>query len=327
MMNVDKILNKFTMQEAVDLVVDSYRNVSTNPNYTAEERREGARELLSELSKDYRKNKEQIFAIIEQTITEVLPERLHNTIGRFAEITKFAEGDTPRFSVSNGKITAYTVSLGGTVNRQRRTKRTITVETEATQVKVYEELPRVRAGLVDFNELIDDALNAIEDEFYNKIYKTLIGTYANLPAANKESADTVVEADFDKLVQIVSSYGSPIILGTRVGLATLPKIDAAEAESDMYNQGFLGRYKGTPVVEMKNVTTDETNEEFVLEDRYIYIIPEGKDKIVKVGIEGDAYVREENGEDWTLNFETLVQNGTAVLQNNFFCIYDNASLA
>ena len=38
---MDKILNKFTMQEAVDLVVDSYRNVSTNPNYTAEERRKG----------------------------------------------------------------------------------------------------------------------------------------------------------------------------------------------------------------------------------------------------------------------------------------------
>ena len=53
---------------------------------------------------------------------------------------------------------------------------------------------------------------------------------------------------------------------------------------------------------MKNATIDETNEEFVLEDRYIYIIPEGKDKIVKVGIEGDAYVREENGEDWTVNF-------------------------
>lgn len=111
-MNVSKVLNKFTIQEAVDLVVDSYRNVSSNAAYTAEERREGARELLSELAKDYRNNKNQIFAIIEQTITEVLPERLRSTIGRFAEIAKFAEGDTPRFSVSNGKIVAYTVALG-----------------------------------------------------------------------------------------------------------------------------------------------------------------------------------------------------------------------
>lgn len=324
---MNKILNQYTIDEAVSLVVDGYRNVSTHKDYSAAERAEGSRLLLSELAKDYRNNKNQIFAIIERTITEILPERLRDTIGRFAEVEQFAEGDTPRFHVKNGKIKAFSVALGGTVQRQRRSKKTITVETEATQVKVYEELPRVRAGLVDFNELIDEALDALEEEFYNKIYKTLVGTYTNLPAANKETGATVVEANLDKLIQIVSSYGSPVILGTRVGLATLPEIDAVEAKSDNYNQGYLGKYKGTPVVEMKNVVTDETNEEFVLEDRYIYIIPEGKDKIVKVGIEGQAYVREENGQDWTVNFETLVQNGTAVLQNNFFAIYDNTSLA
>lgn len=324
---MEKVLNQYTIDEAVSLVVDGYRNVSSHKDYTAQERIEGSRLLLAELAKDYRNNKNQIFAIIERTITEVLPERLRETIGRFADIEQFAEGDTPRFNVKSGKITAYSVALGGTVARQRRSKKTITIETEATQVKVYEELPRVRAGLVDFNELIDEALDALEEEFYNKIYLTLIGTYANLPSANKETDTTVVEAKIDKLIQIVSSYGTPIILGTRVGLATLPSIDSTEAKSDKYNQGYLGKYKGTPVVEMKNVVTDETNAAFALEDRYIYIIPEGKDKIVKVGIEGDAYVREENGQDWTVNFETLVQNGTAVLQNNFFAIYDNSSLA
>lgn len=324
---MNKILGKYTINEATDLVVDSYRNISSNKDYTSEERREGARHLLTELAKDYRANKNQIFAIIERTITEVLPERLNETIGRFADIEQFAEGDTPRFAVRNGKIKAFNVALGGTVARQRRSKRTITIETEATQVKVYEELPRVRAGLVDFNELIEDALDALEEEFYNKIYQTLVGTYAILPENNKETDTTVVEQKLDKLVQIVASYGAPIILGTRAGLAELPEITSDEANSDMYNQGFLGRYKGTPVVEMKNVVTDEANQEFLLEDRYLYIIPEGKDKIVKVGIEGDAYVREENGEDWTVNFETLVQNGTAVLQTNYFAIYDNTSLA
>lgn len=324
---MSKILGKFTVEEATNLVVDGYRNVSSHKDYTAEERRDGANALLVELAKDYRNNKNQIFQIIEETITEVLPERLEATIGRFAEIKMFAEGDTPSFSVKNGKITAYSVSIGGTVSRQRRSKRTITVETEATQVKVYEELTRVRAGLVDFNELIDDALDAIEDEFYNKIYQTLIGTYANLPAANKETDTSVDEVKLDRLIAVVASYGSPMILGTRMGLSTLPAIDSSEAKSDKYNQGYLGKYKGTPVVEMKNVVTDETNEEFVLEDRYFYIIPEGKDKIVKVGIEGDAYVREESGQDWTLNFETMVQNGTAVLQTNYFAIYDNSSLA
>lgn len=322
-----KVLGKFTVKEATDLVVDGYRNVSSHKEYTAQERRDGANALLVELSKDYRNNKNQIFQIIEETITEVLPERLHATIGRFAEVKMFAEGDTPSFSVRNGKITAFSVALGGSVSRQRKSKRNITVETEAIQVKVYEELTRVRAGLVDFNELIDDALDAIEDEFYNKIYQALVGTYANLPAANKETDTSVDEVKLDRLIAVVASYGSPMILGTRMGLSALPEIDSDEAKSDNYNQGYLGKYKGTPVVEMKNVVTDETNEEFVLEDRYFYIIPEGKDKIVKVAIEGDAYVRDVDGQDWTVNFETMVQNGTAVLQTNYFAIYDNSSLA
>ena len=130
------ILGKFTLKEAVSLVTDGYRNTSTNKDYTAEERREGSRELLAELAKDYRANKEQIFAIIEETLTEVLPERLEASIGRFAEIKNFAEGDTPRFHVRNGKITAYSVAQGGSVARQRRDKATIMVETEARHVKV-----------------------------------------------------------------------------------------------------------------------------------------------------------------------------------------------
>lgn len=175
--------------------------------------------------------------------------------------------------------------------------------------------------------MIDEALDALEEEFYNKIYQTFKGTYANMPNANRETGDGVIEAKFDKLVQVAASYGEPMIVGTRLGLATLPKIEADEAHSDMYNQGYLGSYKGTPVIAMKNIVTDETNEKFQLEDRYIYVIPEGRDKVVKVAIEGDAYVRDTDGEDWTVNFETMVQNGTAVLQNNHFCVYDNTSLA
>lgn len=114
--NTMKILNKFSLSEATDLVVDSYRGVSSHKDYTAAERAEGARNLLSELSKDYRTNKNQIFRIIEESIEEILPERLEDSIGRFAEIKNFAEGDTPRFHVRNGKIKAFSVAQGGFLN-------------------------------------------------------------------------------------------------------------------------------------------------------------------------------------------------------------------
>lgn len=107
------ILGKYSLNEAVGLVVDGYRGVSTNDKYSAQERKDGARSLLGELAKDYRENKNKIFAIIEETLTEILPERLADTVGRFAEIKNFNEGDTPKFSVKNGKIKAYSVASGG----------------------------------------------------------------------------------------------------------------------------------------------------------------------------------------------------------------------
>ena len=38
---MNKILDKFTLKEATNLVVDAYRGVSSNAEYTAQERREG----------------------------------------------------------------------------------------------------------------------------------------------------------------------------------------------------------------------------------------------------------------------------------------------
>lgn len=324
---MDKILGKYTIKDASRLVVDSYRNVSTDPKYTAEERREGARELLADLAQDYRRNKIQIFEIIEQSLAEILPERINNTIGKFAEIQQFKAGNKPTFKVSNGEIKVYNVSLGGTVQRHRKTHDFITIETEAIQGKVYEEMSRVRAGLVDFNELIDELLEKIEDALYDKIYAALIDTYGTLPDANKVSDTSIDEKELDRLIQIVGSYGNPIIMGTRMGLAELPEIKSDEADSDIYNRGIYGKYKGVQVMEIKNVVADTSNSKFKLEDRYIYIIPEGKEKIVKVAIEDKAYVRDSEGEDWTVNFETVVQNGVAVLQTHHIGIVDVTSLA
>lgn len=321
--------NKFglTKDNAVKLVVDGYRGVSSNSKFTADERLEGSRELLKDLAKDYRRNKIDIFEIIEQSLDKILPEKLSETIGRFADVQNFKFGDAPKFTVRNGKITAYAVADGGGVNRHRLTKQSFTIPTEGIQAKVYAERARVLAGQVDFNELIDLAIEAVEEKLYDKVHMALIDTYKNLPEPNKATADKVDVNKLNKLIQVVKSYGNPIILGTGLGLAELPDLESDEARSDVYNQGYVGKWKGVPVVEIKNVVVDESNEEFKFEDRYLYIVPEGKDKIVKVAIEGGSEVREEPGKDWTTNFEINVKNGVAVLQNHHIAIYDNASLA
>jgi len=319
-----KNLNK---TEMFALAMDAYRGETSKPEkYSASERKEGMNALLKDLAQDYRANKNEIFEIIETTISEVLPERLSQILG-FADVKKFAEGDTPRFVVKNGKIKAYVTAVGSVVRRHRKDAKEITIETQAIQAKVYAELARVRAGMVDFAELIDDCLEALEDAYLETVYNAMTGAFTALPAANKHTAASFDAAELDKLVRVASSYGEPKIYGTRAALAALPMNSSSELDKeDIRNKGFIGKYKGTPCLELKNVTKDETNAAFVLSDQFVYVIPEGKDKIVKVAIEGDAYMRETDGVDWTKNFEVMTQSGTAVLQNNYFCIYKNTAL-
>lgn len=260
-------LNKEQIKPYAKLVVDAYNGVSTHSKFNEEQRETGARELLKDLAKDYRNNKYVIFQIIEQAVAEILPKRVNETIGRFAEIRNFPHGTAPKFAVKNGNVEAYVVSDGARVQRHRVYKKSMMVYTDTIQAKVYEELARVQIGEVDFNELIDKAVEAIEDELYNLIYSALVGAYESLPPANKVTGADVDEKELDRLIQVIGSYGEPVILGTRMGLASLPEIDAAEARTDIYNQGFIGRYKGVPCIEIENTVLDETNEEFKFEDR------------------------------------------------------------
>ena len=45
----------------------------------------------------YRENKNTIFALIEETINDVLPVKVMEQYGQFAEIKTFAQGDKPIF--------------------------------------------------------------------------------------------------------------------------------------------------------------------------------------------------------------------------------------
>ena len=46
----------------------------------------------------YRENKNTIFSLIEETIDDVLPKKVLEQYGQFAEIKTFAQGDKPVFT-------------------------------------------------------------------------------------------------------------------------------------------------------------------------------------------------------------------------------------
>jgi hypothetical protein len=106
-----EILNR---KEAFSLSVDAYYHRSSKPDkYTAEQREEGFRAYLADLGKDFRKNQNEIFQIIEDTANEILPTKVMDSVKQFAQFQTFGENVTVKFNVKRGKIKAVAVSLGG----------------------------------------------------------------------------------------------------------------------------------------------------------------------------------------------------------------------
>lgn len=316
----------FTKKQVMTLATDAYRGISSDKKYSGDERREGMNRLLAELGKDFRRNKITIFEIIEQTMAQELPKRLNDSIGRFAEVKTFDDGETMKFVLKNGKIKAVTIALGSSSKRQRVDNRTVTIDVVAIQAKVYDTISRIRSGQADFVELMDDAMEAVEDELYKNVASAMKGAYGSMPTANVHTAATLEASEFDKLINIVKAYGSPVIYGTFRGLASLPVDNSDASKNDVREKGYVGKYKGVDVIEIANSFEDEENTIPVIDDQYIYVIPAGKDKLVKVGLEGSPYVQDKEGEDWTQNFTFMQQSGVAILTHNNFAIYKNSSL-
>lgn len=323
---MEKWFMGFSKKQIIDLSVDAYFHKSSNTKYSAEQREEGFFNILNDLNKDYRSNKEKIFTIVEETVSEVAPKVVLENIKRWAEFKTFGDNEEVKFLLKNGKIKAVEVALGGHVERHRIDKGYFSIRSTAIQAKVYEEYERVIGGQVDWSELINLVIKAINDKILEMIYEAVEKLIDKVPKANKsKGTGTIVKKDFDKIVSVVKAYGNPVIMGTPLALSQLP-IDVQMAteldKMDMRLKGYLGTYKGCPVVEIENSFEDGRNEKPVFDDTKLFIIPSGDERVVKVAMKGGMKLKTTEGADWTTNFEVYQKVGVAVLAVNHIGIYE-----
>jgi hypothetical protein len=317
-------------KEVFSLSVDAYYHKTSKPDkYTAEQREEGFTNYLKDLGKDFRKNQNEIFQIIEDTANEILPKKVLDSVKQFAEFQTFGENVTVKFNVKRGKIKAVAVALGGTVIRSRIDKGSYFVRTEAVQNKVYEEFERIISNQTNWTELINLVINSINDYILQKIYACLISLTSKVPTVNKHveaTNDAFDETSFKRIINIVKAYGSPVIIGTSQAVSAIPMNNAnSQADmDDLRNNGFIGIYHGTPVVEIENSFEDKENTIPTLNDNFLFIIPSGQEKIIKCATEGGLHTRSVQEQDWSMSFETYQKVGVSVFEVNNIGIYQMA---
>lgn len=331
------LIQQFQMNK-VDIVqagVDAYLGKSRKAEFSVEDRKNAVVEAIKKLGENggfrlsYRR--EMAFAIVTEVLDKVVTEDVRTAYDAFIEIKKFANKDIPEFIIKNKKIKAYNVAVGGTVQRHRIDGNKARAVMENLQVAVYDELERIINGDCDWNELIDSAKEALQDALYEMIFTSLASVFEHLPSNNKAESAGFDKAMVSKIINTINMYGDAVIMGTPRAVSAIPlDTHASEADKlDIRNQGYVGMYQGCKVIKMENAYKDETNEELVLPDENLYIVPSGKEKIVRVAFQGDAVSRligSDINADWTETFEMYFKVGIVIPQVNHIGIFKNSSL-
>jgi hypothetical protein len=317
----------------LNCAVDAVLGKSSDSKFTPEQRMEGITTYLSELGKDYRRNEILINEIIEETVDAILPIKLGERLGVFAEIAVVGDGVTKKFHVPNGKIKAAYSALGVEQPRQKLYKGSLTVQTAPIAGAVYAEYEDLAAGRVDFAEMILQLVDAIMDTIYAGIQEALIGAFGTVNNANRYAGASFNQSEFDKLKGTVQAYGKPMVIGTGVGLSEISNgagFDWNKTNEqdrlDIRNLGHVAMYKGANVIELPNTFQDETNSAKVLDDGYVYIMPVDGVKPVKIVLEGSMKIRDKQERDWSTTKEYYRKAGVTVLAVNHMALFENSSL-
>ena len=300
---------------------------------------ETLREEFSLLAPDYRTyktNQNTIFALLEQTIDDVLPTRVMQQYSQFAEIKTFAQGDKPIFtqkitqaSRRRAKQFIGKVGLAGLYEVFKLDGQSYEVATNAIGGAAQIGFEEFLDGRVDFAEVLNIVMEGLDECIYIEIEKQLIGAVANVQSANKVAENAFVESEMDRLISIADAYGRSQIYCTFEFAATMVPSDArmSDAMRDaMWNNGYLGNYKGHQVIVLPQSFEDETNTTKIIDPSYAWIIPTGADKPVKIAFEGGAIADEYTNYDRSREIHIYKKVGVRAIFSNAICVYQNTSL-
>ena len=333
------------MKDIIDLAVATVTKENIPSEFTAADLENSLREQLSAFQ-DYkylRKHAADLYEIIEEVANIVIPRKVLEQFGGFAEIRRKGYGEKISFTVRTGK---YRGKKFVTKAGDQGIYKTFTLDNKelVMQPRVYAGATRLEIedfllGRISMSELLDVLTEALEEKLYIEIQKALIASFnaPDRPAANKYEAAGLIMDEFDKLINTVRAYGDSVNIYCTFAFASKlynnpgwaavsnPKISDRDVE-DIRNQGYVGTYKGCNVIILNQSFTDDTNTETIVNDAYAYIMPVGAEKPVKIAFEGPTFVR--NFTDAVLSQEISLEQmfDVAVLSHNYWAIYKDTSL-
>jgi hypothetical protein len=310
--------------KVLELCMDVRYKKSSVEGQTPEQRRAELNQLFADLlAKGYERSKIEINEIIKVNIDQLLPSRVEEALGVIAEIATVGHGQKKEYWVRNGKITAAYVALGAEIRRQKIYKRKIEVTPFALGGSVYIEYDDLLSGRAAeyFTNIVDEIVDAIMEEIMGSIETTFVAAMATAPALN-QYAGLFNLTQLRSVCNTIAAYGNPVIIGTNIALANITSDNNFRAimsdnMKDILNRnGFIGTWEGKALVNLPNSFTDTTNTTWQLSNNYLYVVPVGQDKVIKITFEGDSIIPADHQDFDTLQItkKVIKKTGINILQ-------------
>jgi len=286
----------------------------------------------------FRENQNLIYTLLEVGLTEVLPVKVMQSYGQFADVKTYAQGTKPVFKVNiseaskkRAKQFVTKVGLAGRYETFKLDGYSLEVPTSAYGGAARVEWEEMLDGRFTLNDYYSLVLEGLDEAVYREIAKSLKAAVKDIKEVNKTKQTTFNEHEMDRLIQTADAYGKSTIYCTFEFASTMiPSSEWASntMKEQIWNNGYFTSYKGHNVIILPQSFEDETNAKKVIDPSIAYIIPTGAEKPVKVAFEGQAQVKSFENRDWSTEIQTYQKLGVATyLVNPGICVYENTSLS
>lgn len=336
-----------TINELKQLVKHSRKRTAPE-NFSVESVDKAVADGFAELGRgvnNFLKNKYDIFEILIEEVEEVVPNRVIDGMGIFAEVKQVADGQKALFKTTKGKNRAkkfFTqVGLSGVYETFRLDKDTFELGAHAVGGACSVDFDRMIDGAETISEVLEVITDGLTEAAYHEVQKAL---RAAIDATNRPAANAYTGAGFDAdemvaLINVVRAYGNGAVI-----FATPEFISAMGADAivpvtgniagvyhpqdidRIHNQGYINIFRGCPIVMIPQSYVDENNEETWIDPQIAYIFPTGKERVVKITFEGPVQMWDWVNKDRSIEINAAKKMGVGIISHNNWAIYQNTSI-
>lgn len=295
---------------------------------------------------NFMRNKYDIYDIIIENADDIVPNKVMDAMAQFAETIVLKNGETKMFKRgglgrNRAKKFLTQVGLSGVYETFRLDTETFTIGMKAIGGAVSIDFNRMLDGAESLSEFMAILVEAQEDAIYAEVQNALLSAYTVMPNSNKLTIAGDFDANaFQAKINLVKTYGGaavifaspefidamgpdaivPPITGTAQGIYSPKDIE------DIANTGRIKMFRGTPIVELKQSYLDETNTQVMINPQYAYILPAGKEKIVKVLMEGTSQIYDAVNRDQSIEINTYRMVGVGIVSFNNWVVCKNTTI-